>query len=223
MNIKSFAAATLLAATMTAGAASATTVYFSDNFENPVNTQNWQVYQNFANWSTTEGTGIEVQTSGTVVNARSGNQYVELDSDTERGGGAGPITNSAMTTRLNLIAGTYLVEWYYQPRTNRVGDNTISVYIAGASDGLFDDPAIGSISTVRNAMTDWVKVIYEFTVSGTDNMYALTFRAEGTSNELGGFIEDVSVSRVPVPAGGLLLMTGLGAIAVAARRRRAAA
>jgi hypothetical protein len=214
----------LLALSMTAGVATAATI-FSDDFENPVNTMDWQVYEDFGNWSTTSGSGIEIQTTGTVggVSARSGDQYVELDSDNERGGLPGQPKNSSMTTTLSLVAGSYVVEWYYQPRTNTAGDNIISVYLAGASEGLFDN-ALGSMDSVRSLINNWVKVSYSFTVDGLDNLYALTFRAEGISNELGGFIDDVSVSvaPVPVPAAGFLLIGALGGL-VALRRRKAAA
>lgn len=219
----------LLALSMTVGAASAATV-FSDNFESPNNTMGWQVYKNFGSWATSSGSGIEIQTSGTVVNARSGDQYVELDSDNERGGYSGQPKNSSMTTKLNLVAGSYLVEWYYQPRTDKAGDNTISVYLAGAGEGLFDN-LLGTMSTVRTKFTDWVKVSYTFTVDGKKNQYALSFRAEGgpnggdpNGNEYGGFVEDVSVTTapVPVPAAGFLLLGALGGL-VALRRRKLAA
>jgi hypothetical protein len=217
----------LLAFSMTVGAASAATV-FSDDFETPKNTRDWQVYVNFGDWATTSGSGIEIQTSGTVVNARSGKQYVELDSDNERGGLSGKPKNSSMTTKLDLVAGSYRVDWYYQPRTDKAGDNTISVYLAGAGEGLFDN-LLGTMSTVRTKFTDWVKVSYTFTVDGKKNKYALTFRAEGgpkwgnpDGNEYGGFIDDVSVAAVPVPAAGFLLFGALGGL-VALRRRKSAA
>lgn len=220
MHCKILAAVSAVVIASMAGSVSAATV-FSDDFENPVNGQNWQVYQNFGNWAATSGNGIEIQQTGAVggVSARSGIQYVELDSDPSRGGVAGS-TNSSMTRTLNLSAGTYRVEWYYQPRTGTANDNTISAYIAGASQGLFDN-LIGSMNTIRTAGTDWVKVTNLFTVDGTDNLYALTFRAEGTANRLGGFIDDVSVSQVPVPAAGLLLLAGLGSLAAFRRRKSA--
>ncbi len=223
MNCKVLATASVLAVAGMVGSASAATLVFSDDFESPVNSQNWQVYQNFDSWSTTSGSGIEIQRTGAVsgVSARSGRQYVELDSDNERGGLSGQPKNSSMTTQLSLIAGTYLVEWYYQPRTTTANDNKIGVYLAGASEGLFAKPAIGSENGVRTSSTNWAKVVYEFTVDGKDNLYALTFRAEGLSNELGGFIEDVSVSRVPVPAAGFMLLAGIGGLAAFRRRKSA--
>jgi hypothetical protein len=212
-------AAALLSAPVAAGAAT----IFSDDFESPNNTQNWQVYQTFGSWSTTSGSGIEIQKTGAVggVSARSGDQYVELDSDNENGGLSGQPKNSSMTTKLNLGAGTYRVDWYYQPRTNTAGDSTISVYLAGASQGLFAN-LLGTMNSTSAVINDWVKVSYTFTVDGLDNLYALTFRAEGTSNELGGFIDDVSVAPVPVPAAGFLLIGALGGL-VALRRRKTAA
>jgi hypothetical protein len=211
-------AAAILCAPLSAGAAT----IFSDSFESPSNTQNWQVYQTFGSWTTTSGTGIEIQTNGTVggVSARTGDQYVELDSDTSRGGGSGT-TNSSMTTFLNLVGGTYLLEWYYQPRTTTAGSNNIGVYLAGASQGLLARP-LGSISSTSTLTPDWVKVSYTFTVDGLDNLYALTFRAEGTSDSLGGYIDDVSVAPIPVPAAGFLLFGALGALAAVRRRKTAA-
>jgi hypothetical protein len=95
------------------------------------------------------------------------------------------------------------------------------VYLAGASQGLFAN-LLGTMNSTSAVINDWVKVSYTFTVDGLDNLYALTFRAEGTSNELGGFIDDVSVAPVPVPAAGFLLIGALGGL-VALRRRKTAA
>lgn len=203
---------------VTPGLASAATVIFTDSFENPVNTQNWQVYQNFGNWSATTGTGIEIQTSGVVVNAHDGNQYVELDSDPSRGG-VGSATNSSMTRKLNLAAGAYELVWYYQPRTNTPNDNFLGVYLDGASDALMTNLLGSENGTGANG---WQQIKYSFSVDGTDNLYALTFSAGGIQNKLGGFIDSVTLSQVPVPAAGFLLLGGIGGLAAFKRRKKTA-
>jgi hypothetical protein len=138
--IKSLAAGTVLTLCL-AGQAEAGVVVFADDFESTVNTRNWQVYQDVSSgqWATTQGTGIEVQTSGTVVAAQSGNQYIELDSSRSRGGaGDASLTNSAMTVTLtDLDAGDYLLNYFYQPRTNTADDNIIGVYFDEGDDPLF--------------------------------------------------------------------------------------
>jgi hypothetical protein len=140
--------AVLLALSMTAGVADAATI-FSDSFENPKNTRDWQVYQSFGSWVASSGSGIEIQTSGVAgINAHKGNQYVELDSDNSRGGVAGT-TNSSMTTKLNLGAGTYRVDWYYRPRDNKADSNNIGVYLAGAGQDLFTRP-LGKINKTKS-------------------------------------------------------------------------
>lgn len=60
-------------ASFAGSAPTAPVVVFSDSFEDPENTQNWQVYDEFGDWSTTEGAGIEIQTSGVDVDAFDGN------------------------------------------------------------------------------------------------------------------------------------------------------
>ena len=55
-----------------ASGAGAATV-FSDSFETPVNTRDWQVYKdNFGAWASNTGTGIEIQRSRVVVAAHDG-------------------------------------------------------------------------------------------------------------------------------------------------------
>jgi len=201
-------------------------IVFSDDFESTVNTRNWQVYQQISDgrWRSTQGTGIEVQTSGTVVNAQSGNQYIELDSSRHRGGtGDASLTNSAMTRTLTgLSAGDYRLEYYYQPRTDTTGDNTVGVY--------FDSgPLFSTLVDQANGVgaNGWLKRTTTFLVGEDGATRHLSFRGEGIENSLGGFVDTVSLSylggpdsgsgRVPeAPALGFI---GL-ALAFAARRRR---
>ena len=210
---------------MSGGAQAA--VVFTDSFEGTVNTRSWQVYQDFGDWHATRGQGIEVQTNRTLrwMDAHDGNQYVELDSDKRYGGaGGGASSNSAMTRILDLVAGTYTLEYYYRPRTNRrKNDNLINVFLDGASESLMTN-LIGSSNGKRKHFDDWLLQTITFEVDGTDNDYALTFAAGGKASTYGGFLDSVTLIRHDVPAPAILglVALGLGGVAVARRRRRAA-
>ena len=209
----------LLGLTGLVGSAQAA-VIFQDSFETPSNTRNWQVYQNFGSWSTTSGRGIEIQRSGVVVTAHDGDQYVELDSDRRRGGSSTGPNNSSMTTLLNLAAGNYTLEYYYRPRTNRVGDNIINVFLDGASESLMSNLLISS-DAIRSQVNQWIVQTVTFNVDGLDNNYGLTFAADGRSNTLGGFIDSVTLTRndVPAPAVLGLMLLGLAGMGIARRRK----
>lgn len=218
------AAAAIVGLAIGAGGAQAA-VIFTEDFEDPANTQNWQVYQTFDSWNATSGAGIEIQQTGAVggISAHDGVQYVELDSDISRGGLAAP-TNSSMTRTVTLAAGNYLLEWYYLPRTSTPGDNIVEVYVDGASEALMTN-LIGSEDGTNPPTTDWVQISYAFSVDGTDNDYGITFAAGGIENSLGGFIDSVTLSSVEVPEPGPLSLLAVAGLAggFLARRRRAAA
>lgn len=216
MNVRGFLAAVGLSLTAISSQAS---VIFSESFESPINTMDWQVYQTFGSWTSTSGEGIEVQTSGTVVNAHSGNQYVELDSDSSRGGIVANTSNSSMTRTLFLQEGVYLLEWFYLPRTNTPNDNGIAVYLDGTSETRKTNQLM-AVSSTRNAMSNWVYESMQFYVDGNDHFYDLTFAATGIANNLGGFIDDIKVTSIPEPTSVALMATGLLAAGLSSRRRK---
>lgn len=192
---------------------------FTDSFEEPQNSRNWQVYQSFSDWDATDGAGIEIQTNGAVSGVATpfGDQYVELDSDTDRGGISAP-TNSAMTREETLARGMYEIVFHYLPRTGSSNDNTIKFFVDGDSQALMTN-VVGTVDGIRTPTTQWQETTFQFFVDGTDNDYGLTFAAAGNSNEFGGFIDNVSLTRVPMPGTIALLGAGLIALGGFARRR----
>ncbi|MBI1391295.1 MAG: VPLPA-CTERM sorting domain-containing protein [Alphaproteobacteria bacterium] len=221
-----FAAPGLAAATLLmfdAPPATAGVVFF-DSFESP-NVSSWYVYQtgvgDGADWSAVSGSGIEIQDQSLgITNAYHGSQYVELDSDTSRGGVSAP-TNSAMAANIGLEAGkTYELSFAYKPRTNTPNDNKIEA-LAGELHGLGFAPGavLATANETTSSLSDWLVVTTIFTAQAGQN--AIAFRAAGIQNTLGGFIDAVQVSEVPLPAALPLFGLGLAGFASVRRRRTA--
>ncbi|QIE57487.1 PEP-CTERM sorting domain-containing protein [Pikeienuella piscinae] len=180
--------------------------------------RSWDVFTSLNGWTTTAGSGIEVQTNNTLgsIDARTGQHYVELDSH------PAPNSNSTMAQDLVLDSGRYNLEFYYSPRNGDVGSNGIGFsVIDGLSNSLLLGEVTGPDANSSTSVGLWTLITASFTVASDNTPITLGFSATGTANTLGGLIDDISVSAVPVPAALPLFLTAIAGLGFASRRRRA--
>lgn len=182
----------------------------------------WDVYATLpGGWYTTstDPKGFEVQRN-TVVAAKEGSHYIELESHD-----GNPSSLSNILQKFNVgVSGIYELSFWYQPRENQVGDNKIHALFGGIDTVVSGppDPAFG----------DWTKIVVQAFFASSVIDYILEFNALGTiDNTLGGFIDLVSIDlvreqatpEVPLPAGLLLLLSGLAGLGFMGRIRAKAA
>ena len=146
---------------------------------------------------------VEVQ-NNTVIAAQDGSKYIELESD------PGNSSFSAISQSFTAaFAGNYLFQFYYAPRTSTPGDNLVNA--------LVDNVTVTTKSGVTPAGWTLVSVILGLT-AGT---HSVGFNALGSiDNTLGGFVDNVSVSAVPLPPAALLLTSAIAGIGYIGRRRK---
>jgi hypothetical protein len=153
-------------------------------------------------WLAGVGT-IEIQHMNVAGNAFSQPNLVELDSN----------SNSSMF--MNLVAGAYTISYYYSPRPG----------IAASSNGItlsIGSTLLDSVTGAGASDTVWqLRTVNFSTTSGG----ALTFAAVGTSDSLGGYLDDItlsterSTSGTPEPASWALMIAGFGLAGASLRRR----
>jgi hypothetical protein len=183
----------LLAAAATASAAPAPTgnLIINGGFESTVvangswvnvgSTPGWT-------WLAGPGTGFEIR-NNVAGAAQEGSNYVELDTT----------GNTTIGQYLDsLSAGTaYELSFWYSPRAYQAAStNGLQVFWNGSLLGA-------TLTGLGGSQNDWTQHQYRVTAQGGRNL--LSFASVGSSDSLGGNLDNVSLNRVPEP--GTLALT----------------
>jgi hypothetical protein len=195
--------AAVAAISFAAPASAATQIFFSD-FENETG-NNFRVVNSTGVWTKEAGaSGIELQFGNTGGSPASngGRVKVELDST----------SNSGMFYTFDQ-SGVFALDFLYSPRPD-VGplSNLVELFL----DGQF----LGGYNGGPNGTTIWTSQSVGFTALQGQK---LIFRAGGASDSLGGYVDNIRLSKVgaiPEPGTWMLMILGLGAVGFAMRRRQ---
>jgi len=173
--------------------ANAANLIINGSFEDPdIATGTWSVHNAITGWSTT-GAGVEIR-DNVAGTAYDGQQFAELDSDYATNTNSS-ISQNVMTT----IGQSYLLSFAYSPRINQPANtNGIDVY--------WNNALLDSVTAIGGSTHNWT--VFEYIVSGTGSDI-LKFAATGLDDSLGGSLDAVSVSAVPIPAAAFLFAPAL--------------
>jgi hypothetical protein len=190
------------------GMASASNLLLNGSFEDPSQREGtWQVYSSIPGWTATTGPGLEIRNS-IVGEAQHGQNFVELDSHNATD------TNSTIAQTISgLTAGaTYEVSYWYSPRIGQpASTNGIKA--------LWNGVEQRSIAELGLSVNSWSNLTFLVTATGGAN--TLAFAAFGTDDTLGGNIDNVSLSAVPLPAAAWLFGSALMGFGVLRRKQKA--
>jgi hypothetical protein len=208
MNKKLVMSAVVMAGAMASAPAAAVT-NFSSNFDGVTFANGIQTVASIDGWTATGPLGIQVHTGGVGGASKSGANYVELDTT----------ANSAMSRAID--AGLYTLTFSYsaQPGTT-AATNGIGLYLGNT---LIRGVSASGLDRFGNAKanTSWLTFTSTFTAQQGET---LSFRALGTSDGLGGYLDSVSLvgTALPIPEPGewAMMAAGLGVVGFAASRRK---
>jgi hypothetical protein len=161
-------------------AAHAVNLLTNGSFEQPVSTVNQ--YAAIPGWTRTCGTSIEIQSvAGTGLNAANGTQWWESDG----------VNNTCLTQTVpTAFNGVYTLTFAHSPRPG-VLNNTVEVYWDGSLISTINANGVG------NSINFWR--IYSFNVVATGSSSTVEFRAAGPSDQVGGYIDGVSLDTYVCP------------------------
>ncbi|MEQ1600751.1 MAG: PEP-CTERM sorting domain-containing protein [Methylophilaceae bacterium] len=166
----------------------------------------WSVYSALTGWTLASGPGIELR-NNVAGTASDGVNYVELDS----------YGNSSIYQIITTTLGAdYELYFDYSARISQLANtNGIEAY--------WNNDKLTTVTAKGGSINNWNTLSFNVTGTGNDK---LTFKAVGISDQLGGNIDnisltavDVQVSSVPEPSTYALFLAGLGLLGVSARRR----
>lgn len=200
MSIRAFLYTALTAAVVASGSAHAAPLLTNGSFEsNGQANGSWAIYNNLTGWSGSPNVELRNNVAGA---AQHGSNYVELDTT----------GNSAIFQNVSTSLGqNYLLTFWYSPREGvAASSNGISVDWSGIE--------VGSVTGAGGSGNVWQQ--FSYAVVGTGATAQLRFSARGTSDSLGGSLDNVTLTAVPEPATLASLMLGLGLLGWSRRRKQ---
>lgn len=200
--MKALLTAGAITLTMTAAPSSAA-VIFSDNFSGEATGIN----QALDNWNVTAGS-VDVIGNGFFDFYPGNGAYLDMDGST---GVAGRIATKVQYAFTN--GQQYQLAFRYGRNTDGGVTQTLETLNFGF--GTF----LGTLGIGPGAIPSLVEAVYTFTAGNTGTS-SLFFENLGGDNR-GVVIDDIVLSAVPLPAGGLLLIGGIAALAGLRRRKLA--
>ena len=198
MKLKSMMGVLTVAALASATPAYAVTNFFTNFDSVAVASGGYVILPTVEGWTATTGAGIELQNNAAGA-PFSANNLVELDS------------NNNTTMSRTIDAGNYTLTYYYSPRPSQPASTN-------GIEALLGTTVINSITGVGGSGTSWMQYTATFTTSAATT---LSFRAVGTDDSFGGYLDDVRLSGTAVPEASTwtMLIVGFGLAGVGLRRR----
>ena len=194
------ALATAALALASLGAQAATEYVSNGSFESTAQTAGtWNIYNSVTGWTSTNG--IEIRNDVVGV-AQDGNNFIELDT----AGNSTIFQNVAAT-------GKVVLSFWYSARPYTAATNDIGVIFGG-----FNTALLTGVS--NNGSTHNWQHFSQVIDLGSATSTNLVFYAAGTSDGLGGSLDNISVTAVPEPETYAMLLAGLGLMGSIARRRK---
>jgi hypothetical protein len=202
MKMKTFVATAATALALASATPALAVTNFLSTFDGvPVNPGQFVIVSSADGWNATSGGGIELQNHAAGTPFSEAN-LVELDSS----------SNSTMTRLID--AGKYVLSGQVSARPG----------VGAASSGLdilLNNIVLNSQSYDGTGLADtaWNAFSFAFTVHAPT---MLSFRATGTDDSLGAYLDNIGLVGTPVPeaATWAMLILGLGLVGGAMRRRR---
>ncbi|TXT28472.1 MAG: hypothetical protein FD131_3053 [Rhodocyclaceae bacterium] len=194
----------VIAALLSAPAIAQANLVVNGSFEDytTVTPGHWSIFNSGYGW-TTGANGVEIR-NAVAGTAADGVRFAELDTT-----GNGWISQTIQTNAFQSLE----LAFSYAPRAG----------VAAKSNGIqifWNDQSLGSITANGGSGPSWLDLVYDVQADSS-GFGVLKFAAIGTSDGLGGSLDNISVTAIPEPGSAAMLLAGLGILAVTARRRRA--